>query len=129
MKRAFVPRVVPVLLIALLLGACGANARTRTLRVSLVSLNVARDTMLTVSKERETQIVEHAATKEEGRTQLDAWRASVDKVVVAIDDGYRAIYGAAILDDAKSVSDAVAAVAKVLALVKDLKNPLKENKP
>lgn len=102
-------------------AACGASARTKALQVNLVSLNAARDTMLAVSKEREAQIVEHTATKEEGRVQLDAWRQAVDKVAAAIEVGYRAIYAAAILNDVKSASDAAAAAAKALALLKELK--------
>jgi len=139
LRRAFAPTIVPLLLIALLTcAACGASARTQALRVGLVALNGARDTLLVTSKAREAQIVEHAATKEEGRAQLDAWRATVDKIAVAIEDGYRAIYGAAILNDVKSASAAGAAVTKALALLKglpatllgeDLKNPAKPTTP
>jgi len=113
--------IASILLLLIFFAACGASARTKTLRVSLVSLNAARDTLLALSKERETQIVDHAATKEEGREQLDTWRASVDKVVAAIDLGYHAIYAAAILDDAKSLEAAVTATAQALEQLKDLK--------
>lgn len=105
----------------LALSACGASQRSRALRVGLTSLNVARDTMLAVSKERERQIVEHAATKEQGRTELDAWRTKVDKVALALEVGYRAIYAASILNDAKSASDAVTAVAIAVAAITALK--------
>ncbi len=133
MRRAVVP-IAAVLLLALVCGACGASARTKALRVNLVALNVARDTVLAVSKEREAQIVERAATKEEGRAQLDAWRQVVDEVAAALEVGYRAIYAASILDDARSAGEAGAAVQKALALVKDMKNPPappspKETKP
>lgn len=115
---------VPVaLLLVLVCGACGASARTGALRTSLITLNVARDTVRAASKEREARIVKDAGSKDEGRTQLDAWRATVDKITMAIDDGYDAIWAGALLDDAKSVSAAEAAVAKALALVKDMKNP------
>ncbi len=122
MRRAFVPRIVPVLLVALLV-ACGASTRTKALRLNLAALNGTRDTVRAASKEREVQIIEHAASKEEGRAQLDAWRATIDKVTAAIDDGYDAIWAASIFDDVKSVSDAGAAVAKALELVKTIKNP------
>lgn len=117
MRKIFIPLVV------LALCACGANTRTKTLRVGLVSLNAASDTTLAVSKEREAQIVEHATTKEEGRAQLDAWRAKVDVVMTALDAAYRAVYSAAILNDAKSASEAGAAIAKAVALAKELKGP------
>jgi hypothetical protein len=80
--------------------------------------------MLTVSKTREGQIVAEAPSKEEGKAKLETWRSAVDKVAAAIDLAYHAIYGAFILDDVKSASDAGAAVAKALALLKDL-NALK----
>ena len=90
----------------------------------MLALNTARDTALTFSKERESQIVEQAATKEEGRAKLDEWRAFVDKVVTAIEIGYRAVHDAALLNDAKSASEAGAATMKALALLKDLKREL-----
>lgn len=122
MRRPVVPRIVPILIVALLAG-CGASARTKVLRTSLVALNVARDTLRTTSKEREMQIVDQASSKEEGRAKLDAWRAIIDKVDAAIDDGYDAILAASILNDAPSASAAGAAVAKALALVRELKDP------
>jgi hypothetical protein len=115
------PAVLFALVLYACLPACGPGARTRTLRAGLISLNVARDTMLAVSKEREAQIVEHAATKEQGRAELDAWRKRVDTAATALEVGYRAIYTASILDDAKSLTDATAAVAQVIAIVATLK--------
>lgn len=129
MKRRLVRLATPsLLLLALLLAACGANARTLALRTGLVSLNVARDTLLTVSKTREAQIIAATTTKESGAAQLATWRGVVDKVAAAIEDGYRAIYGAALLDDAASAASAASAVADALTLLKDLQgfvNPLK----
>lgn len=118
---SFAMRKIALSMTLLALVACGASMRTKTLRVSLVSLNAARDTTLAVSKAREAQIVEQATTKEEGRAQLEAWRARADKIVAAIEIGYRAIYAAVILNDTKSAAEAGAATAKALTLVKELK--------
>lgn len=127
MRRALVPRVSLVLLITLVVAGCGASARTKALRTSLVALNIARDTMRATSKEREKQIVDDCdppnCTKEEGHARLEEWRAHVDAVAVAIDDGYDAIWTAALLDDLKSASTAGSAVAKALDLVKGLSGP------
>lgn len=132
MRRAFVPRIALVFLIALVAFGCGASARTTTLRTSMVALNVARDTNRALSKEREKQIVADcnppSCTKEEGHARLDAWRVLVDTATTAIDDGYDAILAAFILDDAKSADAAAAAVAKALDLVKGLKNPTAPSK-
>lgn len=128
-------RLVLLLCLVGFVTACGASARVQALRTSLVATNVARDTLLTVSKERETQIVEKATSKEDGRTQLDAWRAKVDVVAKAIDAAYRGIHDAALLNDAKSASEAASAAKKALSLLKDLKDlknpvsPPKEVKP
>jgi hypothetical protein len=123
--RAFTPRVVPILLVALLVtGACGASAHTKALRASLVTLNVARDTLRAASKAREAQIVDACdppgCTREEGHARLEAWRARVDAVAAAIDDGYDAIWAASLLDDPKSARDAGSAVTRALDLVKSL---------
>jgi hypothetical protein len=119
MQRAF----VPVLLIALLASGCGASATTTALRAGLVSLNGARDTMRSISAAREKQIVDScnppSCTDAQGHAQLDAWRVTVDKLKTALDAGYQAIYGATILADAKSASDALAAIQSALALFKD----------
>lgn len=118
--EAVIPRPIALVLLVLLV-ACGASSRTKALRVGLVSLNAARDTTLAVSKEREAQIVAAAPTREQGRAELDVWRGKVDVVAAAIDAGYRAIYSAAILNDAKSASEAAAAVEKALSLLKELR--------
>lgn len=119
-----VSRLMILLCVGLL--ACGASARTKALRVNLVALNVARDSTLSLSKEREAQIVEKATSKEEGRAQLDEWRTKIDKVIAAIDIGYRAVHDAALLDDAKSASEAAAAAQKALALVKEVQDLFKD---
>lgn len=128
MQRRLAQIATPgLLLIALLCAACGASARTLALRTSLVTLNVARDTLRTTSKDREDQIIAKATSKEEGKAKLATWRSGVDKIAATIDDAYHLIYGAALLDDAKSAQDAATAVTKVLELIKDLqalKDPL-----
>ena len=115
-----IPRGVSLLLLVCL-AACGASSRTKALRVSLVSVNAARSTTVQVSKARESQIVDAATSKDEGAAKLAAWRASVDAVMAALDVAQKAIYDAAILNDAKSASEAGAAVAKALTLMKQLK--------
>ena len=119
-----IPQRTVLLLLVAMLVACGASAREKTLKTSLRSLNVARDTVLAVSDKREGQIYDACnpptCTKEEGHKQVDEWRAKVDVVVKAIDAGYRAIFAASLLEDAESLSEATAAVVIALALVKEL---------
>lgn len=116
---------IVVLVVLLGLAACGASARTKTLRVNLVALNTARDAVLVLSKAREKQIYDGCnpptCTKEEGHTRVDAWREKVDVAIKALDLAYRAVHDAGLLGDAKSASDAAVAAAKALAIYNELK--------
>ena len=125
--------VTGVLLLCLLwLSACGASARTKGLRVSLVALNTARDSTLAISAEREKQLYDTclaeakreppACTKEEGHARVDAWQKTVDTIIKAIDTGYRAVHDAALLDDSRSAIDAAMAAKKALDLYHQLKD-------
>jgi len=109
-----------------MLGACGAGTRTKTLRVSIVAINAARDAAAAVSKLREKQIVDGCnqpiCTKEEGHAQLDAWRAKVDAALAAIDIAHDRVHDAALLNDAKSASEAAIATAKAITLRKELEH-------
>lgn len=89
--------------------------------MNLVALEAASETLLDVSKERERQIVDAATSKEEGRAQLDAWRAKIDPVFAALDAALRAVFSASVLDNAPSEAKAAALTAKALALYKELK--------
>lgn len=118
----------PILLIAFLSAACGASGasmRTKTLRMDLVAINTARDSVLSISKEREKQIYDScnppSCTKEEGHAKVDAWEKEVDAVIKSLDIGYNAIHDAFVLDDSKSAIDAAAAAKKALALYQQLK--------
>ena len=122
-------RLVLVVLLCLM-GACGASWRVKALRVNLVAINTARDTVLAVSKEREKQLYDSCnpptCTKEEGYARVDVWQKKVDVVIKALDIAYLATHDAGLLGDAKSASDAGAAVARALALYEEL---TKEKKP
>ena len=125
--------VTGVLLLCLLwLPACGAGARTKGLRVSLLALNTARDSTLAISAEREKQLYDTclaeakreppACTKEEGHARVGAWQKKIDAVIKAIDTGYRAVHDAALLDNSKSAIQAAAAAKKALDLYHQLKD-------
>lgn len=125
--------VTGVLLLCLLwLSACGASARTKGLRVSLVALNTARDSTLAISAEREKQLYDTClaetkrepptCTKEEGYARVGVWQKTIDTVIKAIDTGYRAVHDAALLDSRKSAIEAAAAAEKALDLYHQLKD-------
>ena len=124
-QRRRAARLVALICFLGLVAACGASARVKVLRVNLVALNTARDAVLALSKEREKQIYDSCnpptCTQEEGHARVAAWRGKVDVVIKVIDDGYRAVHGAALLDDAVSASNASTAAAKALAIYEQLK--------
>lgn len=113
-------RKIFILGMLLAFAACGASSRTKALRVSLVSVTTTRDTVVKVSHERATQIIDAATSKEDGRAKLDAWREQVDAALKALDVAQDAIFTAALLNDAKSASEAGAAVVRALALAKEV---------
>jgi hypothetical protein len=124
-QRTLRHRTTRLVMLLCFVAACGASSRTKTLRVNLVALNTARDSVLVLSKEREKQLYAScnppSCSKEEGHTRVDAWRAKIDVAIKAIDVGYNAVHDAALLDDTKSTTAAVAAAAKALDLYKKLK--------
>lgn len=118
--------IVNVMLLVIALAACGQSARTSALRSSLTALNVARDTLITVSDERQAQIVDDCArdpacTVEIGKARLVEFRHQRTPIVEAFARAYEAISTAALLNDAKSVGDVAVAVAHAVKLVKELK--------
>ena len=130
MTQRSLARVAVVFLLVSLAVACGATARTKVLRVNLVALNTARDTVLAFSRERERQLYAEckppACTKEEGYARVAVFQSKVDPVVAALDVAYRATHDAGLLGDAKSASAAGAVAARALALYDKL---MKEEKP
>lgn len=103
-----------LLLIALVLSACGHSARTKSLSTSLLAVDVAADTVAELSDKRQEQIVHDAATLDEGVAQLAAFRAKRAPVVDVIARAYKAIAAAALgetelTEVAKTVRDAVTA--------------------
>ena len=113
-----------------LAAACGASARTKVLRVNLVALNTARDTVLAFSRERERQLYAECnpptCAKEEGHARVAVFQRKVDPVIEALDVAYRATHDAWLLADARSASAAGAAAARALALYEKL---MKEENP
>lgn len=109
-----------LLLLVVLLAACGASARTKALQTQLLAVNVARDTLVAVSEKRQAQLVESAVSVDDGKAKLAAFRKAREPVVEAFEKAYRAIAAAALIDDASSVTEIAAAVMNAVTLVKEL---------
>jgi len=109
---------IAVALLLVLLVACGASARTRGLQTSLVAVNVARDTLVAVSDQRQAQIVETATSIDQGKAALTAWRDKRAPVVDALTKAYQAIAAAALING--SITAVTAAVASAVKAVREL---------
>lgn len=113
-------RALPLLLV--LLVACGASARERTIRTALVAVNEARDAFVIVDRDIQLGIVKVATSKEDGAAKLADYRKSRENLVAAFEVAYRAIAIAATIDDGtRSLAAALEAMRKIEMLVGQLK--------
>ncbi len=124
-----IQRTLNVLVFALLFAACGASQREKTLKATLVAINVARDGFLTHDDARQTAIVVKATSLEDGKTQLAAYRLERVEVVVAFELAYKALATALLMNDNPSVIAAGKALAELLAIVKRLQKLESSGRP
>lgn len=109
-------------LLLVLLVACGASARERTIRTALVTVNEARDAFVIIDRDVQLAIVAKASSKDEGVATLAIYRKQREGLITAFEEAYRSIAIAAALDDGtRSLAAAVEAVAKIQTLVDRLK--------
>lgn len=109
------PNAIRLLVLAIVLSACGASARDKTIRATFNATNVAADHLVTFSKEQEAKIVAEATSLPDGEAKLAAFRTKVDKAELALASVYRAIAVAALAKDDKSV----VTLLQVAAILKD----------
>lgn len=119
------------LMLALLVGtqsSCGGNHKQTTLRVSVISLNTARDAFMRWDTERQVHIVEISPTREVYEARVAAHRAKRDRALVAFGEAYKRLANAYAGDDDKEIADATRQVAQLADAVKALE-PTAEGPP
>lgn len=111
-------RALNLLVLVLAFTACGASQREKTLKVTLVAINAARDGFLVHDEARQGAIVAKAHDLEDGKTQLAAYRLARVEVVEAFELAYRTLATATFLSDDPSVKNAGKALASLLETLK-----------
>lgn len=95
---------------AFLVMACGPSARDKAIHQTFVGLNAARDGFIAWDKTHQAEIVEKAATKDEGTASLAAYRAERATVIAAFELAYHTIATAVLVDDKKQRADVLLVV-------------------
>lgn len=108
-----------VLLLSLVLSACGAGQREDTLRATYLSVTAAQAGFTTWDAEHQGFIVEQATSLEQGKEELRVYRQNREEILLAFSAAYHAIALAAMDEDtpllemlaaAQALYDAIAAL-------------------
>lgn len=114
-------RPITTLLLALVLLACGASARQHTISAALVAADASRDAFVAFDAAHQQQLVATAASLDDGRQRLEAYRKQRDPIVQGFAMAYRAIATAAILtDDPTSIPNMIRAASMLRDALKEL---------
>lgn len=116
--------LIVLVMLAPTVAGCDHNSRQKTLRTSLIAVNVARDGFETWEDTRQDQIIAAATTKEEGQRKLAEFRAELDKIYAALPTVYSAIAVASLHKDEHSLQVALEEAGKLFAAIKKLKGEL-----
>jgi hypothetical protein len=110
-----------LLVILLLLVACGSTQRERTIKATLTAVNETRDAFVTFDQVTQSAIVDMAPTFERGSAMLAIYRKKREPVVEAFAVVYRAIAIAATANSDASVIGMLTAAKQIAAAWKQLK--------
>lgn len=108
-----------LVLIGMLVG-CGPSARQVQINTMLSGLSTTSDAFVAWDVAHQRQILDKAATLEEGQKTIAAYREIQAKVVAALKDAYTALGTAKILNDAHTISNALAAFTIALKAWEDI---------
>ncbi len=113
-----------LILLTLVLGfaACGATAREKTIKATLITANVARDEFASWDLKHQHALVETSSSKDDATEKVAHYRKDQDRVVLGFTALYRLIATAAILeDDPKSLANLLAAADQLYTLITEIK--------
>lgn len=126
-ERTLIQIFLLLFVIVLIAGAitqtgCGPSAQQKTLRVSLTTVNAARDGFITWDDQHQQGIVEKATSLEQGKQALVDYRAKRERVVLGFEVVYKTIALAALDPTAANVAAALAAITEMTGLLKELRD-------
>lgn len=101
------------LLLLVVLVACGASQRTKTIRATFDATTIAADSLVAFSRAREQAIFDTATSKEAVETGIKEFRGKVDHVERTVAAVYRMTAAAALANDDQSL----AALVKVAGIL------------
>jgi hypothetical protein len=91
--------LVPILLVL----ACGASARETAIKTSLAVVDTARDGFVTWDRLHQEELFKGAASGDDARHLVLAYREKREPVLLAFEVAYKAIAHAAVLSDDHSL--------------------------
>lgn len=112
--------VALVMLAAIALGmtvGCAASTRQTTIKTALVTVDTTRDAFVAYDVAHQADIVQKAASIDDGKAQLAAYRVTRATVVTVLDSAYHAIAAAAVANDDPSLTGIEAALVQLHAAV------------
>lgn len=99
-----------LLLLVLVVAACGASQREKTINATALALRGATTAFLSYDEHKQADIVNAAPTLDEGKAALQAYREKRAPVQKSLETAYTALGLALVLDsDADQLTKAVAA--------------------
>lgn len=110
-----------LVILLVLLAACGATQRERTIKATLVAVNQARDVFFTFDRVTQSAIVAAAPTYDRGAAALASYRKVREPVVESFAVAYRAIATAATVKDDLSLAGMLIAARQIADAVHALK--------
>jgi hypothetical protein len=111
-----------LLLVLVLLAACGATARQKAITVGYDALKVSQTAFVEWDKYHQTQIVNDAKTLEDGKKALIDYRAKREKVVLSFSVAWSALAAASLYDEKGWLEAAMEAASNVYNLIKELEH-------
>lgn len=114
-------RPLSLVVLLVVLVACGANVREQTLRTTYTGVTAAQAGFLAWDRVHQLELAQTATTYEHGVEQLHAYHAAREPVLEAFEATYRALAAAAIADkDDESLFSAVRAFERLRTALRAL---------
>ena len=112
------PRPVALLLLVVMLAACGATAREKAISATYVGINSARDGFIAYNARHENDLVQGSQSREEAIQKLVSYRMKREHVTEAFIAAYHALSAAVLVEnDPKSLPNLLQAAADLKAAI------------
>jgi len=113
-------RILLLVLALLVVPACGASQREKTIHATYLATNTAHAGFVAFDRSHQTAIVDKATSIAQGRAELDAYRAKRERIVELFSGAYRATAAAALAKDKPTLTALSQAVSLLYAALKDI---------